>query len=362
MNSSDITTMRLANHHLSLPDFITPESVVAHLGAVQAQDYPAAKWSLGLRMKNTTESIVEKAINQGKILRTHVMRPTWHFVMPEDIRWMQSLTAPNVKKLMGHYNRKLELTDELFTKTNKVIIAALGNNQYLTRQELKKLLEEIGIKTDVQRLAHIVMWAELDGLICNGPRRGKQFTYALLDERAPQTKVVSREESLAKLALKYFSSHGPAQIKDFAWWSGLSLKDSNEALSFVKEKLASETIATKTYWFSSAKKAQEQTLPKAYLLSIFDEYTIAYKDRTALSEKRDIERMISMGNALLAVIILDGKVVGAWKRLLKKDRVVIQLSPFREREKAEYTALEQAAKRYSEFIELPTETVLMRAK
>ncbi len=353
MNLSDIVSMRLQHQSLVRPFLKTPADVVSHLGAVQAQDYPAAKWAVGLRMIQATDKDIEKACDNGQILRTHIMRPTWHFVMPEDVHWMQQLTAPQVKKLMGHYNRKLELTDELFAKTNKIITIALTNNNYLTRQELKTILAEKGIVTDVQRLAHIVMWAELDALICNGPRRGKQFTYALLDERVPQQKELSRDESLAKLAKKYFFSHGPAQIKDFSWWSGLSMKDATEGISLIKSQLAEETFDGKTYWFFSNTKTTESISPTAYLLSIFDEYTIAYKDRRALVGQRYFEKLITMGNALTAVIVIDGMIVGTWKRAIKKNIVEITLNPFREFSSTEHTALEIAAKRYGAFVELP---------
>ena len=256
------------------------------------------------------------------------MRPTWHFVMPEDIRWMTELTAPRVKSLLTNYNRKLGLDDALFARSNAAIVKALEGHNYLTRQELKAILADIGIVTDVQRLAHIISRAELDGLICSGPRRGKQFTYALLDERVRESKRLDREQSLAKLALKYFTSHGPAQLKDFSWWSGLAEKDARSALDRIKSGLNQVEHDKKTYWFPPHSETAIPNAPRALLLSIYDEYTIAYHDRSDISDARDIERMISMGNALTAVIVLNGKVAGTWKRAMKKDSVEIRLNPF----------------------------------
>lgn len=354
MNLSDITYLRLHNQSLAEPRFEKPKDVVGWLAAVQAQDYAAAKWALGLRMQHATDEIIEKSLNEGEILRTHVMRPTWHFVLPEDIRWMLELTAPQVKKLLAPYNRKLGLDDKLFAKSNAAIAKALKGNTYLTRQELKKVLEGIGIKTDVQRLAHIVMWAELDGLICSGPRREKQFTYALLEERVPRVKKLNRDGALAKLVLKYFTSHGPAQIKDFAWWSGLSIKDAEEGLDAVKSQFTQEVTDNKTYYTSKRSLPKTCNLqPSALLLSVYDEYTIAYKDRSGISDARDIEKMILMGNALTAVIIIDGKVAGTWKREIKKDSVVVMLQTFRKLAGAEKKALSAAATRYGDFINLP---------
>jgi hypothetical protein len=350
----DITSLRLHNQHLLGEKFKTPQQVVKHLGAVQAQDFPAAKWSLGQRIAGSTDQEMEQAYNDGKIIRTHVMRPTWHFVMPEDIRWMLELTSPQVKKLMGHYNRKLELDDKLFAKTNQAIVKALTGHNYLTRQELKQVLLDIGIKTDVQRLGHIVSWAELDALICSGPKRGKQLTYALLDERAPNAKKLDRNESLATLALTYFTSHGPAQLKDFSWWSGLSVKDSTEALELIRSKLDHETINNKTYYFSPYSKLPPMKTPIAWLVSVYDEYVISYKDRTDISEAgdRDIEKILTMGNAFTATIILNGKIVGTWKRTLKKDTVEIKLNYFRKMNNSEQEAVQLAADKYGKFLGL----------
>lgn len=354
MNASEILELRLYNSGLINSPFRSAAEAVSHLGAVQAQDFAAAKWALGLRIKNSTDEDIEKAFNEGKILRTHVMRPTWHFVVPEDIRWMLDLTAPRVKALLAHYNRKLELDDALFAKSNAAIVKALQGHTYLTRQELKSILANIGITTNVQRLAHIIMWAELDGLICSGPRRGKQFTYALLEERVAETKKLSREESLAKLALNYFTSHGPAQLVDFSWWSGLTVKDARNALDSIKSQLKDATLDDKTYWFLAHAKTKAQKPPFALLLSIYDEYTISYKDRGDISGARDIERMISMGNALTAVIILDGKVAGTWNKALKKSTVEFRLNSFRKMSKEEQKALESEVARYGKFVGIPT--------
>jgi len=353
MNASEILKLRLKNSGLSNSPFRNARQAVSHLGAVQAQDFAAAKWALGLRVKNSTERTVEKDFNEGTILRTHVMRPTWHFVTPEDIRWMLELTSPRVKSFLAYYNLKLDLDDALFAKSNASIVRALQNRSYLTRQELKTVLEGIGIQTSVQRLAHIIVWAELDGLICSGPRRGKQFTYALLEERAPKAKKLLREEALSNLAISYFTSHGPAQLTDFSWWSGLSVKDARIGLELIKSKLKHATLDGKTYWFFARTKVASSKSLSAFLLSIYDEYTIAYKDRSDLSEARDIERMISMGNALTSVIILNDKVAGTWKRTLKKNRIEITLSPFRKFNKSEQRALKSEAARYGKFVGTP---------
>lgn len=348
----DILRRRLANQGLLKPLARTPAQVVEHLGAVQAQDWPAAKWSLALRLPATiTDAALEDAYNRGDILRTHVMRPTWHFVPPADIRWMQTLTAPRVKQLLGHYNRKLELDDTIFAHTNAVITRALTDRGPLTRQELKVALATAGVPTDVQRLGHIVSWAELDALICSGPRRGKQFTYALLSERAPHARDLPRDQALATLATRYFQSHGPAQLKDFVWWSGLTTADAQTALGSIAADLDRHTLDNRTYYFTPGPLPRAAT-PPALFMSIFDEYTIAYKDRSDLSAARDVERLIGMGNALTGVVILDGQVGGTWKRTLTPRTATITISSFRPLTTTQTAALHAQASRYGQFLGL----------
>ena len=353
MNTSEILKLRLYNSGLSQSLFKSAADAVSHSAAVQAQDFTAAKWALGLRIKNSTDEDIEKAFNDGTILRIHIMRPTWHFIIPEDIHWMLELTAPRVKSHLANYNRKLGLDDALFARSNSAIVKALEGHTYLTRQELKEILANTGIGTDIQRLAHILTRAELDGLICSGPRRGKQFTYALLDERVGESRRPGREQSLAELALRYFTSHGPAQLKDFSWWSGLTEKDARAALDIIKSGLEQVTLNGKTYWFSPYAEMSIPDSPSALLLSIYDEYTIAYKDRSNISEARHIERMISMGNALTAVIVLNGSVAGTWHKTMKKNTVEISLNAFRNLDTAEQEAVVSEVSRYGKFVGRP---------
>jgi hypothetical protein len=355
MKPLEIAPARLANQLLGKKKGKQPGDVVAWLGAVQAQDFAAAKWALGLRLPHATDAGIEKAFNDGEILRTHVMRPTWHFVLPQDIRSLLALTAPRVQALNAHMYRKTELDAALLSRCHTVLSKALRGKKYLTRSEIAGRLAENKIEAEGQRLAYILMHAELEALICSGPRRGKQFTYALLDERAPQTKKLRRDEALAQWTLRYFVSHGPAQAKDFAWWSGLTLKEAQHGLELVAPQLAHESLEGKTYWFSPNTKIVKAKTPTALLLSIFDEYTIAYKDRSALGGERYLEKLLTMGNALTSVLILDGQIAGTWKRTIQKGKVEIRLSPFRPLRPAEQAAVKAAAKHYGEFLELPCE-------
>lgn len=349
MNSSEIRNLRLQNQKLINSSFTDAASVVGWLGAVQAQDFPAAKWALGLRIKNGLLADIEDAFNAGKILRTHVMRPTWHFVLPQDIHWMLELTKTRVKAFQASADRGLELTDKFIASCNKVFAKALQGGVNLTRSELADELEKNRIIAHGQRLAHIMLHAELDAILCSGPRRGKQFTYAFLEERVPSSKrKFNRDEALATLALKYFTSHGPAQSKDFSWWSGLSMKDSNDALSMIKSKLIRETVNGKTYWFAHKSEIKPAST-SGYLLSIYDEYTISYRDRSDFSNEGSLEKLIRMGNAVTAVIVIDGQIAGTWKRTTDKGKSVIKTALFRKLNKNEQQALQKAEDSYRRF-------------
>ena len=209
MTPSDIARLRLINQHISAPRFSEPAKVVEWLAAVQAQDFEGAKWSLGLRMLGAKDGGIEQAFSEGAILRTHLLRPTWHFVTPTDIRWMLALTALRVHQANAYMYRKLGLDNAVLKRSNAALATSLPEKQ-LTRDELREVLQRAGIQVDGEfRMGYLLMRAELDGIICSGGRRGKQFTYALFDDRVPPSQPFRRDEALAELARRYFRSRGP---------------------------------------------------------------------------------------------------------------------------------------------------------
>jgi hypothetical protein len=356
MNQIDIAQQRLHNQQLSQSRFNNPADLVGWLGAVQAQDFAAAKWALGLRLSGSTESSIEQAFTEGSILRTHVMRPTWHFVTPADIRWMLELTAPRVNAFAAYYYRKLELDEVVFQHAKAVIIKALEGDNQLTRDELTTALEQSGIVNNDLRMTHIMMWAELDGLICSGARRGKQHTYALLDERAPQTRSMPREEAVAELVRRYFISHGPATLQDFVWWSGLLVADAKAGIDLVKSQLECEVIDGQSYWFAPTAPVASSESPVAYLLPNYDEYTVGYGDRRAVYAGDPPNHLDPRGSVLLNyIIVFDSQVIGAWRRTFKKGRVIIELKPFAPLSDIQNEAVQKAAQRYGEFLGLAVE-------
>ena len=340
MNASEILQARLQNQKLATANLERPSEVVRWFGAVQAQDFNAAKWALGLRMSGATDALIEAAFNKGEILRTHLLRPTWHFVTPEDIRWLLELTAPRVNLRCAPNYRKFELDNAIFKRTNKALTKALQGGKHLTRSALKTVLNKSGVVVDDPvRLAHVLLRAELDGVVCSGPRSGKQFTYALLEERVPATKPLTRDEALARLTERYFKSHGPASVPDFVWWSGLTTTDAKHGIEIVDRDLREEVVDGKTYWTPRSAATPSKPKPSAHLLPAFDEYNVAYKDRQLVLNGRE---EITTWDLLGPIIIVDGKVAGTWKRTT--------LNVFNGFNKSDMTAITKAADRYTTFL------------
>jgi len=354
MTRLDIAHQRLLNQHIALATFEKPGDEVEWLGAVQAQDYAGAKWALGLRLQGATDDAIEQAFTDGSILRTHVLRPTWHFVTPANIRWMLALTAPRVHAVNAYMYRKLELDSAIFKRSNAALAKALHGGKQLTRDELRGVLQKVGIATAGElRMGYLMMRAELDGIVCSGARRGKQFTYTLLDERAPHAKTLERDEAVAELARRYFVSRGPATVQDFAKWSGLTTTDARSGLEVVKAQLRQEVVDGQSYWFSTSTPSAKDVSPTAYLLSIYDEYISGYKDRSAIGDARHAAKLSALGNALAYIIVVDGQIVGTWKRTLRKGAVVIETNLFTRLTKAENRAIAEAAHQYGAFLDLP---------
>ncbi|MBN1219139.1 MAG: AlkZ family DNA glycosylase, partial [Anaerolineae bacterium] len=282
MTSFDIAPQRLHNQSIAPAVSETPGDVVKRLGAVQAQDYLGALWAVGLRMQAATEQIIEQAIRDRQIIRTWPMRGTLHFVASEDVRWMLALLTPRVMAGAARRHRQLELDAATFARSETLFATALQGGQRLTRPEMMEVLEQGGISPDGQRGYHILGWAARSGFICFGPRQGKQDTFVWLDDWLPEGKTLSREESLAELAKRYFTGHGPATVQDFIWWSGLPAAEARTGLKMVEAGLAREELDGQTYWFLPSSFRAEVASSTAYLLPAFDEYLLGYRNRSAV--------------------------------------------------------------------------------
>lgn len=346
MTIKEVIRLRLANQQITATACKTPQQLVGHMVAMQAQEFAMAKWAIGLRLPDVRMADVDNAFNNGDILRTHMMRPTWHFVAPADIKWMQQLTAHRVHAASASMYRKTGLDTKMFRRCNDLLVKKLQGGNFLTRDEIKAALQKSRIDTDGFRLVYLLMQAELECIICSGPRKGKQFTYALLDERAPQAITLDKTTALAELTRRYFSTRGPATVHDFVWWSGLTVKEAREGVALLDKELEAITAGDKEYIWLPAKAGLPAGAQATFLMPDYDEYGISYKDRSAIfnneytAEKRG-------GNIIFNhVIIVDGIVAGTWQPL--KDKA--DAAPFAPLGPAKQRALDRALKRYADFI------------
>lgn len=380
--------IRLERQQLARQRFTRPDQVVAWLGAVQSQDFTAAKWAVGLRLRKATDAGVERAFADGTLLRTHVLRPTWHFVTPADIRWMLALTAPRLRRIMGYYLRQHGVGEAILRRCLAVFERSLFGGRYLTRTELGDALVRARVGSRDRLLTnhvmgHLLGWAEIEGLVCSGPRRGKQFTYALLDERVPPVPSLSREEALSQLARRYFTSHGPASMEDFVWWSGLTLKDARTGTTLAGAALSRLDVDGRQYWSAAgATRASVTVMPSdrrprdsirgqgrksapdpgrsvmdprrsalAQLLPNYDEYIVAYADRAALMDEAIASRFRAKSSVLFAhTIVLGGQIVGTWTRSYKQSTVDVALHPLRTLNRTERESIDRALERFKRFV------------
>jgi hypothetical protein len=350
MNSANIATVRLISQQIAETKFGTAKDLVDWMGAMQAQDYAMAKWAIGARLPNSTDQEVETAINNGDIIRTHLLLPTWHFVTAGDIYWMLELTAPQIKTSLKSRQKQLELSEATLAKSNEVIEKALSGGKSLIREEIIAELEKAKIATNENRASHLLLCAELEGIICSGAiKRGKQ-TYALLEERVPQKKHLTKEEALASLAKRYFTSRCPATLQDFIWWSGLSAKDAKHALEMVKSDFIPETIDSQTYWLANSFSLPKTDNRSVYLLPAFDEFIISYKNRSAVLPFGNQNKAISDNGIFRPMIVVNGQITGIWKRTLKKDKVIVATECFQKLDKATTGLIGKASLQYERFV------------
>ncbi len=364
MSQPDIALIRLASQKLTGMKIKSPKEIVTWMGAMQAQDYPMAKWAIGVRIPDATDQSVETAITNAEIIRTHILRPTWHFVAAEDIYWMLDLCAAQLKARQNSRDRQLGLTEATYNKSNHTIEKVLRKGEHLIREELIAELNKAGIATDENRAAHLFMRAEIEKIICSGATRNGKTSYALLAERVPKARLLSREEAVAELARRYFTSRCPARLQDFTWWSGLPANDAKLGLEMVKSAFVPEVIDGSTYWLSADITAPQVSQPLAYLLPTYDELIISYTDRNA-SIPSDLEqhmKKISDRGVFRPIIVVNGQVVGIWKRTTQKDKMLMEIQPFTATDQPIMELIIQAANQYGRFSGKKIEVLLDNIK
>ncbi|WP_074107605.1 winged helix DNA-binding domain-containing protein [Paenibacillus helianthi] len=356
--NTDIADRRLANQFIHSSASMEPEEVVRRLGALQAQDYLQAVWAIGLRTPSATLAQVERAVAERKIALTWTLRGTIHFVPPEDVKWLLQLCAPRLLRQAVRRMEQLELDEKTLGRARKIIYNALKNGGSLRRPDVLALLEAEGIRTGGQRGYHILWHSAYNGLICFGPRSGKQQTFVLLDQWVEHSRELSFEESLSELALRYFTAHGPATVQDFAWWAGLTLTEARAGLDAVKSKLETGVFSGTEYWSPASSRGHMPIASEVHLLPGFDEYILGYGDRSAVLEPETAPLIVPGNNGVfLPTIAAGGQIIGTWKRTVKTKGVDLKFSPFTKLAQDQEERLMLAAERYASFLGLPVLTI-----
>lgn len=353
MNAYDLAHRRLCSQGISCGALRMPHEAVSRLGALQAQDRPSSLWAIGLRVPSSSVEDIEKAVAAREIVRTWLLRGTLHFAAADDVRWMLRLLAPRLIAGSKRRDEQLRLDDQVYARSNELFADALQGGALLTRQEMMDVLKKAGISTAGQRGYHILWHLALTGLLCFGPMRGKQPTFALLDEWSPTGKEMTREGSLAELARRYFIGHGPAKLPDFTWWSGLLTSDARAGLEMAKPRLVEEAFDGETYWSGPPGPPNEDE-GGDLLLPGYDEFVIGYRDRSAVLDGRHSKKVLSSNGIFYPTIVIDGRVRGSWKANRKNKEILVEASLFSALSKAEVRSLEDAAARYGSFVGLPS--------
>jgi hypothetical protein len=347
INPSQISKLRLISQQLSETTLDTAQQMVSWFGAVQGQEYAQTKWALGLRLPKLSDVDIESELSAGNILRTHLLRPAWHFVTADDIYWLIKLTAPRVNAVNAYMYRRVELDARVFNKCNRIIEKLLQGNKHLTRDEINDQFKKNKIEAEGHRLSYIMMRAELDGIICSGARKGNQFTYALLEELVPKINIFNKEEALAEITKRYFQSRGPATIKDFSTWSGLTVAECKRGVEM--NKISFEKMIFNNCEYYVSKPGMEKEPPAAiHLLPVYDEYIMGYKDRSAILE---IKNALDPGSPFHydCMIIYKGQIIGSWKRTIGKKQVDVQYQFLDSLTKAQKKEFDAAVKRFAGF-------------
>ena len=346
MTQSDILALRLTNQKLINSSFTQPHQVVQWLGAVQAQDLGASLYAIGLRVPQSTEASIEAALADKTIVRSWPMRSTIHHMPAEDALWMTKLLGPRTNTKSASVFRNFGLTPEILNAARPIIEKILADGPK-TRSDIYAALEAEGIASDGSRGMHILKYWGQEALLCIAPREGKQPTFALMEPWINHHNSPGNEEGMAILAKRYFQSHGPATLKDFMWWTGATKTEAAKALDAIKIDFITSIINGQEYILPPDKTLPSLNPNLAFLLPAFDEYTVAYADRTAVMDLDDLKTVY---NGISANIIIGGRGLGLWKRTAKAKVALIQLAPFRPLSPHQIALLQPAAKRYGEFI------------
>ena len=357
MNTSNIPHYRLIKQQITQTQFETPHELVAWMGAMQGQDYSGVKWSIGLRVPGSTDASIEQALIDKCIVRTWAMRGTLHIVAAQDLRWLVKLLGARVIASAASRHRELELDDKTFAHTDDLIAKALRDGQQYSRTALISMLNRNNISTEGQRAAYILQHAALKGLVCQITTSRNTPTYIAVEDAVPLGKNMTHAEAVAELVKRYYSSHGPATLQDFVWWSGLKISDVRAGLAANAAYLIEDRFDGQSFWMSAATHRQSRAA-SVHLLPGFDEYLLGYQSREIVIPKAHMRMWTAGGGMFTPLVVMHGTLAGNWKRTLTKGKVTLAIQPARPLSEAEVAAIGVAAERYGRFMQLPVSTTV----
>lgn len=347
---NQLGTQRLFRHRVMGEQCTSADAVTRWMGAMQAQDYKQSLWAIGARLADATVADIEQAIADGKIVRTWSQRGTIHFIPADDILWMLDLCASRILSGHGRRMKQLELTDDIMAQCADLVREAMDDGAHKSRADIMQLCDNAGISTAGQRGYHILWHLAHQGLICITTQEGREQSFALVEKWIPNARQLSRDEALAELVLRFFQSHSPATDYDFAKWSGLTLTDTRKGLAMNEKNLESYQHNDMTHWFAGDVPELESSV---CLLPAFDEFLLGYKDRDDILEPEHADKVCPGGNGVFQpMIVVDGQIVGVWKRKLKAKSIDIELLPFTTLGDARDVVITEA-ERYGQFMGLP---------
>ncbi|RYY12903.1 MAG: winged helix DNA-binding domain-containing protein [Chitinophagaceae bacterium] len=357
MSPALIIAHRLLHQGLLGGNFESPESLLDHMVAMQSQEFAPARWAIGLRVSGSTDQRITDLFNNGKIVRSHLLRPTWHFILPENIRWVTKLTEPHITRMSRYYHRQQGLDTPLFLKTRKLLTNLLSHKNFMTRQQIEQAFIQHKIVVKGIALGYLMMDAELNCIICSGPRKGNQFTYALVDEICPPAKLPSREESLTILLSQFIRSRGPVSLQDFTYWSGLSLTDAKAGLAGIDKDLYQFSYNEQLHYLFPDQIRSPTTIREllskyaarsTLLLPDYDEYLMSYKDKSLLQAMR---KNNSKGSFLYnRMIIHHGRIAAEWRKPSNVDEISFNIAPGLHPSARLMSGIKRSSRQYLQFV------------
>ncbi len=355
---SRLARLRLQSQRIATSDLASPLDAARWMLALQAQDLPGARWSVGLRVPGSTLADVDGALARGEIVRSWPLRGTLHLVAAENLAWLLALTAPRMQQAAASRHRQLELDADTFARARSIAVGALEGGRALSRRDLFATFSAHGIPSAGQRGPHLLAHLCQSGTLCLGPMQGAEQAIVLLPEWVPNPRQLDRDQALGELAQGYFASHGPATMRDFMRWAGLTARDAALGLAVAGDRLEAWLLGDTRYWLAAGTRHVRPARRAVHLLPGFDEYLLGYADRSAALADAHREAIVPGGNGMfLSTIVSDSQVVGTWRRRLVGGRLVVTPFPFAPLPPPVERSLVGAARAYARFLGVPVDVL-----